>query len=84
MKVDYVVCRFSVSILLKGVVDGFEWMYGPTYESLRDAMWAKLDTVRSRIHDGFWLGVCLVISVLSYIWQRDLDVLRSVQLRLNS
>ena len=69
VKVDYVVGRFSVSILLKGVANGFEWLYGPTDESLRDAMWAKLDTMRSWIHGGFWLGVCLVISILSDVWQ---------------
>ena len=51
-KVDCVVGRFSVSILLKGVIDGFEWdcsgVYGSIEDSLRDAMWAELDNVRLR------------------------------------
>ena len=50
--VDLVVGSFSISILLKGVSDGFEWIcswvYGPTDGSLRDAIWAELDSVRSR------------------------------------
>ena len=56
-KIDLVVGSFSVSVLLKGVSDGFEWIcsgvYGPTNGSLRDAMWAELDSVRSR-WDGAW------------------------------
>lgn len=51
-KVDCVVGRFSVSMLLKGVTDGFEWVcsevYRPTNVSLRDALWAEHDTVRLR------------------------------------
>ena len=44
--------KFSVSIVLKGVVDDFEWIcsgvYGPTDGSLRDVLWAELDIVRSQ------------------------------------
>ena len=47
-KIDCVVGSFSVSILLKGVVDGFVWIctgvYGPNDASLRDALWAELDS----------------------------------------
>ena len=43
---------FFVSVLLKGVADGFVWLcmgvYGPTNASLRDTLWAKLDSVRVR------------------------------------
>ena len=49
-KVDSFVGRFSVSILLKGVVDGFEWVclgvYGPSNDSARNAMWVELDSGR--------------------------------------
>ena len=42
--------RLSVSVVLKGVADGFEWICsgvdGPTNESLRDVLWAELDIVR--------------------------------------
>ena len=51
-RVDSVVGSFSISVVLKGVSDDFEWIcsrvYGMTDGSLRDAMWAKLDLVRSR------------------------------------
>ena len=58
-RVDSVVESFSISVVLKGVLDGFEWIcsgvYGLTDESLRDAMRAELDLVRSR-----WTGAwCL-------------------------
>ena len=43
-RVDSMVGSFSISVVLKGVSDGFEWIcsgvYGPTDGSLRDAMWA--------------------------------------------
>ena len=51
-RVDSVVGSFSISVMLKGVSDRFEWIclgvYGLTDGSLRDAMWAELDLVRSR------------------------------------
>ena len=51
-KIDYVVGCFSVSIVLKGVVDGSVWIctsaYGPTAAGLRDALWTKLDSVKVR------------------------------------
>ena len=51
-RVDSVVGSFSISVVLKGVSDGFEWIClevcGSTDGSLRDAMWAELDLVRSR------------------------------------
>ena len=50
-RVDSVAGRFSISISLKGVPDGFEWICSGVYEStdgsLKDAMWAELDLVRS-------------------------------------
>ena len=76
---------FSISVVLKGVSDGFEWIclgvYGPTDGSLRDAMWAELDLVRSR-----WAGVgaCWEISMLFVTRLRDLAVTLLVQLCLNS
>ncbi|KAL4632810.1 hypothetical protein ACB092_04G077700 [Castanea dentata] len=51
-KMDCLVGCFSVSILLKGVADGFAWIctgvYGPNADGLRDALWTKLDSVRGR------------------------------------
>ena len=71
-RVDSVVGSFSISILLKGVSDGFEWIcsgvYGPIDGSLRDAMWAELDLVTSR-----WAGAwCLFgdFNVIRYPAER--------------
>ncbi|KAK9997825.1 hypothetical protein SO802_017428 [Lithocarpus litseifolius] len=51
-KIDCVVGSFSVSVLLKGVADGFVWIctgvYGLNDVGLRDALWAELDSVRAR------------------------------------
>ena len=51
-KMDVLVGCFSVSILFKGVVDGFDWIcigvYGPNVDGLRDALWTELDSVRER------------------------------------
>ena len=51
-KIDCVVGSFFVSILLKGVADGIVWIctgvYGLNDADLRDALWAKLDSVRAR------------------------------------
>ena len=71
-KIDLVVGSFSVLVLLKGVSDGFEWIrsgvYGLTNGSLRDAMWAELDSVRSR-WEGAW---CLFgdFNVIRYLAER--------------
>ena len=50
-KVECVVGSFSVSVLLKGVVNDFEWVYsgvyGPNDDSLSDSMWVELDSMRS-------------------------------------
>ena len=50
-KVDLVVGNFSISLLLKEVSDGFEWICSRVYRSidgsLRDAMWAELDSMKS-------------------------------------
>ena len=59
-KVDYFVGRFSVSVLLKGVVDGFEWVcsgvYGPSDDSARKDMWVELDSMRLQ-----WISAwCLI------------------------
>ncbi|XP_030939916.1 uncharacterized protein LOC115964808 [Quercus lobata] len=76
-RVDSVVGSFSISIVLKGVLDGFEWIcsgvYGPTDGSLRDAMWAELDLVRSR-----WAGAWCLFG--------DFNVIRypAKRLRCNS
>ena len=51
-KIDCVIGSFSISVLLKGVANGFVWIYtgvyGPNDAGLRDALWAKLDNVRAR------------------------------------
>ena len=51
-KIDCVVGSFFVSVLLKGVADGFVWIctgvYGPNDAGLRDALWVELDSVRAR------------------------------------
>ena len=51
-KIDCVVGCFSISIVLKGVVDGSVWIctgvYGSTAVGLRDALWTELDSVKVR------------------------------------
>ena len=51
-KIDCVVGSFFVSVLLKGVADGFVWIcmgvYGLNDAGLRDALWVELDSVRVR------------------------------------
>ena len=51
-KMDVLVGCFSISILFKGVVDGFDWIctgvYGPNVDGLRDALWIELDSMRER------------------------------------
>ena len=76
---------FFVSILLKGVVDGFVWLcmgvYGPTNASLRDTLWAKLDSVRVR-----WSSAWCVFgdfNIIRYLLS-DLGVLHLAQPCSNS
>ena len=42
--------NFSVSVLLKGIVDGFEWVYSGVYspsdDNARNDMWVELDSMR--------------------------------------
>lgn len=71
-KVDCVVGRFSVSILLKGVVDGFEWVCSWVYclfdDSARNATWVELDSVRLR-----WISAwCLIgdFNIIRYLVER--------------
>ena len=51
-KIECMVGCFSVSVLLKGVVDSFAWictgLYGPNADGLRDALCTELDSVRGR------------------------------------
>ena len=60
-KIDRRVGCFSVSVLLKGVVDDFAWIcigvYGPNADGLRDALWTELDSVRGR-----WSAACCVFG----------------------
>ena len=71
-EVDYFVGRFSVSILLKGVVDGFEWIcswvYCPFDDSARNATWVELDSVRL-----WWISAwCLIgdFNIIRYLVER--------------
>ena len=51
-KIDCMVGCFSVSVLLKGVVDGFAWIctgvYGLNADGFKDALWTEFDSVRGR------------------------------------
>ena len=51
-KIECMVGCFSVSVLLKGVVDSFAWictgLYGSNVDGLRDALCTELDSVRGR------------------------------------
>ena len=57
-KIDVSVGRFSVSVLLKGVLDGFEWVctgiYSPNADNHRAALWEELSRVRTRWNKA-WL-----------------------------
>ena len=71
-KVDCSVGSSSVSINFKGVVDGSDWfcarVYGPTDDSLRDALWEELDSMK--VH---WsLAWCLIgdFNVIRYPAER--------------
>ena len=45
-KIDVLVGQFSVSVLFRGVLDGFEWVctgiYGPNADLHRAALWEEL------------------------------------------
>ena len=51
-KLDVIVGRFSVSVLLRGVVDDFVWactgVYGPNDDGQRSTLWEELSQVRAR------------------------------------
>ena len=51
-KLDVIVGRFSVSVLLRGVVDDFVWacigVYGPNDDGQQAALWEELSQVRAR------------------------------------
>ena len=57
-KIDVSVGQFSVSVLLRGVLDGFEWVctgiYGPNADIHRAALWEELSRVRTRWNKA-WL-----------------------------
>ena len=71
-QVDFMAGKFSVSVVLKGVADDFEWIcsrvYGPTEGSLRDVLWIELDTMRSR----WLLAWCLFgdFNIIRYPFER--------------
>lgn len=56
-KIDVSVGQFSVSVLLKGVLDGFEWVctgiYGPNADHHRAVLWEEQSKVRVR-----WTMAC--------------------------
>ena len=58
-KVDVSVGLFSVSVLFRGVVDGFEWvctgLYGPNADHYRAALWEELSRVRVRWNTAWFL-----------------------------
>ena len=49
-KIDVFVDQFSISVLLRGVLYGFEWVctaiYGPNVDQHRAALWEELSRVR--------------------------------------
>ena len=58
-KIDVSVGQFSVSVLLRGVFDGFEWvcigLYGPNVDHHRAALWEELSRVRVRWNTAWFL-----------------------------
>ena len=58
-KVNVSVGLFSVSVLLRGVVDGFEWvyigLYGPNADHYRAALWEELSRVHVRRNTAWFL-----------------------------
>ncbi|XP_065639159.1 uncharacterized protein LOC112036069 [Quercus suber] len=57
---------FSVSVLLRGVLDGFEWvctgLYGPNADHHRAALWEELSRVRVR-----WNTACFLFGDFNII-----------------
>ena len=51
-KIDVFVAQFSISVLLRGVMDGFEWvctgLYGPNADHHRATLWEELSRVHVR------------------------------------
>ena len=51
-KIDVLVGQFSVSVLFRGVMDGFEWVcngiYGPNADPFKAILWEELSRVHTR------------------------------------
>ena len=58
-KMDVLVGQLSVSVLFKGVLDGFVWVctgiYGPNADLHRADLWEELSTVRTRWNNPWFL-----------------------------
>ena len=58
-KMDVLVGQFLVSVLFKGVLDGFVWVctgiYGPNVDLHRADLWEELSTVRTRWNNPWFL-----------------------------
>ena len=58
-KIDVSVGQFSVSVLLRGVLDGFKWVctgiYGPNANPHRATLWEELLKVRTRWNKAWFL-----------------------------
>ena len=65
-KIDVSIGQFSVSVLLRGVLDGFEWvctgLYGPNVDHHRAALWEELSRVRVR-----WNIACFLFGDFNII-----------------
>ena len=65
-KIDVFVAQFSVSVLFRGVGDGFEWvctgLYGPNADHHRAALWEELSKVRVR-----WNTACFLFGDFNII-----------------
>ena len=50
-KIDVLVGQFSISVLFRGILDGFEWVctdiYGPNADLNRAILWEELSRVRT-------------------------------------
>ena len=71
-KLDVIVGQFSVSVLLRGVVDDFVWacigVYGPNDNRQRSTLWEELSQVRAK-----WpMAWCLVgdFNIIRYLSER--------------